>query len=125
MSIARYFADLPDPRIDWTRKQSHTDILVGALCAVIAGADSWEAVETFGQADRDWLKWFLALPNGIPSHGPFHREFARLDPVASGECVDGRVEAACEAAGLRQIAVGVKAVRAAPRHSFSGCRHMV
>ena len=45
VSIAGYFADLPDPRIDRTRKHGLTDLLVIALCAVIAGADSWEEVE--------------------------------------------------------------------------------
>ena len=65
VSIARYFADLPDPRIDRTKKHSLGDILVIALCAVICGADSWEEVEAFGEAKHDWLKSFLTLPNGI------------------------------------------------------------
>lgn len=49
-SIARYFADLPDPRVDRTKKHRLGDILVVALCATIAGADSWEEVEAFGEA---------------------------------------------------------------------------
>ena len=120
VSIARYFADLPNPRIDWTKKHSLTDIQVVALRTVIAGADSWEEVEAFGGAKSDWLKRFPALPNGIPSHGTFYRMFARLDPVAFGECVAGRMGAACEATGLRHIAVGGKAVRAAPGTRSAG-----
>ena len=50
VSIARHFADLPDPRVDRTKKHSLGDILVIALCAVISGADSWEEVEAFGVA---------------------------------------------------------------------------
>lgn len=50
VSIARYFAGLPDPRIDRTKKHQLGDILVIALCAVICGADTWEEVEAFGQA---------------------------------------------------------------------------
>lgn len=125
VSIARYFADLPDPRIDRTKKHSLTDILAVALCAVIAGADSWEEVEAFGEAKKDWLKRFLALPNGIPSHDTFYRVFARLDPLKFGECVAGWMGVACEAAGLRHIAIDGKAVRAAPRDTFSGCLHLV
>jgi predicted transposase YbfD/YdcC len=125
VSIARYFADLPDPRIDRTKKHLLGDILAIALCAVIAGADSWEEVEAFGQAKHDWLKRFLALPNGIPSHDTFYRVFARLDPRAFGECVAGWMAGVCEAVGLRHIAVDGKAVRSAPRNTFSGCLHLV
>lgn len=125
VSIARYFAGLPDPRVDRTKKHQLGDILVIALCAVICGADSWEEVEAFGSAKEDWLGRFLALPNGIPSHDTFGRVFARLDPQAFGACVAEWMGAVCEAAGLRHIAVDGKAVRSAPRGTFSGCLHLV
>ncbi|MEI2578049.1 transposase family protein [Scytonema sp. PRP1] len=32
-----------------------------AILAVIIGADSWLAIETFGQAKLEWLEKFLAL----------------------------------------------------------------
>jgi predicted transposase YbfD/YdcC len=124
-SIARHFADLPDPRVDRTRKHALGDILVIALCATIAGADSWEEVERFGRAKHDWLRTFLALPNGIPSHDTFYRVFARLDPRRFGECIAAWMAAVCEAAGLRHIAIDGKAVRSAPRATFSGCLHLV
>ena len=123
--ILRHFADLPDPRIDRTRKHSLGDILVVALCAVIAGADTWEEVEAFGEAKAGWLKKFLALPNGIPSHDTFYRVFTRLDPQAFGKCVARWMGAVCEAAGLRHIAIDGKAARSAPRGTFSGCLHLV
>jgi predicted transposase YbfD/YdcC len=125
VSIARYFADLPDPRVDRTKKHHLGDILVIALCAVVCGADSWEEVEAFGEAKEGWLKRFLALPNGIPSHDTFYRVFARLDPQAFGECVAGWMGAMCEAAGLRHVAIDGKAVRSAPRGTFRGCLHLV
>jgi predicted transposase YbfD/YdcC len=125
VSIARYFADLPDPRVDRTKKHALADILVIALCAVICGADSWEEVEAFGEAKEGWLKRFLRLPNGIPSHDTFNRVFARLDPRKFGACVADWLAGACEAAGLRHIAIDGKAVRSAPRGTFSGCLHLV
>src|SRR5262245_49801686 len=125
VSVARYFADLPDPRVDRTKKHTLGDILAITLCAVIAGADSWEEVEQFGEAKHDWLKRFLALPNGVPSHDTFGRVFARLDPQAFGKCVADWMGAVCEAAGLKHIAVDGKAVRSAPRNTFSGCLHLV
>jgi predicted transposase YbfD/YdcC len=125
VSITRYFADLPDPRVDRTKKHALGDILVIAICAVVCGADSWEEVEAFGEAKEGWLKGFLALPNGVPSHDTFGRVFARLDPEAFGKCVAGWMAGACEAAGLKHIAVDGKAVRAAPKRTFSGCLHLV
>jgi predicted transposase YbfD/YdcC len=125
VSIARYFADLPDPRVDRTKKHLLGDILVIALCAVVCGADSWEEVEAFGEAKHAWLRRFLALPNGIPSHDTFGRVFARLDPKALGKCVAEWTAGVCEAVGLKHIAVDGKAVRSAPRNTFSGCLHLV
>jgi predicted transposase YbfD/YdcC len=125
VSVARYFADLPDPRVDRTKKHALGDILVIALCAVVCGADSWEEVEAFGDAKADWLRRFLALPNGIPSHDTFYRVFARLDPQAFGRCVAEWMAGVCEATGLRHIAIDGKAVRSAPGNTFSGCLHLV
>jgi predicted transposase YbfD/YdcC len=124
-SIARYFADLPDPRVDRTKKHALGDILVIALCAVVCGADSWEEVEAFGEAKQDWLRRFLRLPHGIPSHDTFYRVFARLDPQAFGACVAEWMGALCEVTGLRHIAIDGKSARSAPQGTFSGCLHLV
>lgn len=80
-SIERHFGDITDPRIDRTKLHKLLDILVIALCAIIAGADSWEDVAEFGQAKVEWFETFLDLPNGIPSHDTFNRVFARIDPL--------------------------------------------
>jgi predicted transposase YbfD/YdcC len=123
--FARYFADLPDPRVDRTKKHRLDDILVIALCAVICGADSFEEIERFGKARRDWLGRFLALPNGIPSHDTFNRVFAALDRQKFSACFARWMAHLCEAAGLRAIALDGKACRAAPADTFSGCLHLV
>lgn len=73
------FIDLPDPRLARTREHPLIDIIAVAICAVICGADSWVAVETFGKAKQPWLEQYLSLPNGIPSHDTFGRVFAMLD----------------------------------------------
>jgi predicted transposase YbfD/YdcC len=124
-AFIRFFADLPDPRIDRTKKHRLVDILVIALCAVLGGADTWEEVEQFGRAKAAWLRRFLALPNGIPSHDTFYRVFAALDPHAFGDCFARWMAAACAATGLRHIAVDGKAVRGTPKATASGCLHLV
>ena len=123
--LAEAFAGLPDPRVDRGKKHSLADVLSIALCAVIAGADSWEEVERFAEARHDWLKRFLPLPNGVPSHDTFYRLFSRLDPARFAECVTGWLAGACEATGLRHVAVDGKSVRASPKGTFSGCLHLV
>jgi predicted transposase YbfD/YdcC len=119
------FADLPDPRVDRTKKHSLADILVIAVCAVIAGADSFEQIERFGQAKEDWLKRFLDLPHGIPSHDTFNRVFAALDRKAFAACFSRWAAGLCSACGLRPVAIDGKAVRAAAGNTFSGCLHLV
>ena len=84
-SILEYFATVADPRIERSRLHSLTSVLVLSLCAVVCGADSFVAIEHFGQAREAWLKTFLDLPNGIPSHDTIGRIFALLDPKALEE----------------------------------------
>jgi len=61
-------------------------MLALTVCAVVCGADGWAEVEDFGQAKVDWLRTFLKLPHGIPSHDTLGRVFARLDPQALETC---------------------------------------
>jgi predicted transposase YbfD/YdcC len=77
-----YFGDLPDPRVERTRKHKLLDIIAIAICGVICGADSWVEIEEFGKIREVWLREFLELPNGIPSHDTFGRVFSRLDAEA-------------------------------------------
>jgi predicted transposase YbfD/YdcC len=78
--IEAHFGQLRDPRIGNAKRHKLLDILMIAICAVICGADSWSDVELFGKNKHTWLKQFLELPKGIPSHDTFGRVFALLDP---------------------------------------------
>lgn len=84
-SILEYFASVADPRIERSRLHPLTSVLVLSLCAVVCGADSFVAIAHFGRAREVWLKTFLDLPNGIPSHDTIGRIFALLDPKALEE----------------------------------------
>jgi predicted transposase YbfD/YdcC len=80
ITIVDHFKDLEDKRIERTKKHKLIDIVTIAICAVICGVDSWVLMETYGKKKEEWLKQFLELPNGIPSHDTFARVFARIDP---------------------------------------------
>ena len=86
LAIKQHFRSLKDPRRRHRRLHRLLDIVVIALCGVLCGADDWQAIATFGQGRHTWLKRFLALPNGIPSHDTFERVFDRLDPQAFQAC---------------------------------------
>src|SRR6266704_4507311 len=76
----KYFAELSDPRVERNREHRLEEILLIAIAAVLSGAESWNDIEDYGQAKREWLKTFLTLPSGIPSHDTFNRVFSALDP---------------------------------------------
>ena len=74
------FGQIEDPRLDRQKRHSLLDIMAISICAAIAGADSWTEIADFGQAKEDWLRTFLKIPNGIPSHDTFGRVFSLLNP---------------------------------------------
>jgi hypothetical protein len=67
-------------------RSSVIDILVIAVCAVIACAESWDDIALYGRNKLGWLRSFLSLANGIPSHDTFRRVFGDLRPVRSIRC---------------------------------------
>src|SRR4028118_244214 len=80
ITIADHFTEIEDPRVERTRQHKLIDIITIAICAVICGAEGWTDIETYGLVKYEWLKQFLELPNGIPSHDTFSRVFSRLNP---------------------------------------------
>jgi predicted transposase YbfD/YdcC len=111
LSIPKHFAKLKDPRRAHRRLHLLQDILVIALCAVIAGAQDWQEVETFGRKRHDWLKRFLRLPHGIPAHDTFERVFDRLAPQAFHNCFQGWVQAVGQALRIKHVAIDGKTLR--------------
>lgn len=97
ISLIEHFRAVPDPRINRTRRHELIDILVIGICTLLCGGETFNDMEDFGYAKEDWLRTFLSLPNGIPSHDTFNRVFAALQPGLFLECFLHWTE------GLRQV----------------------
>ena len=110
-SLVTHFQALEDPRLERSRLHNLLDIVAITICAVIGGADSWVDVEKYGQAKQDWLRRFLKLPNGIPSHDTFGRVFAAIVPEQFQTCFAGWVQEMAGQLGLTQIAIDGKTLR--------------
>lgn len=110
-SLSVHFGDLPDPRVERTKEHLLIDILTVGLCAVLCGGEGWTDMATFGQAREPWLRTFLALPNGIPSHDTFGRVFAALDPQAFGAAFVAWVRAVAPQTAGEVVAIDGKTLR--------------
>lgn len=84
-SLVSHFTSLPDPRED-NKRHKLIDIVVMAICGAVSGADKWEDIEEFGKAKESFLRGFLELPHGIPSHDTIARVFAAMDPEQFNRC---------------------------------------
>jgi len=79
-NLGQYFSTIEDPRCSGKVEHRLIDVLVIAVCAVIACAESWDDIALYGRSKLLWLRTFLELPNGIPSHDTFRRVFMLIDP---------------------------------------------
>ena len=84
-SFVESFEKLEDPRIERTKKHALFDVMAIAILGVMAGSQSFEEIEDFGVTHKAWLKQYLILGNGIPSHGTINRVCQGLCPKAFQE----------------------------------------
>lgn len=81
IALMTHFADVNDPRRAQGKRHVLSDILTLTICAVLSGANTWVEIQEYGESKHDWLKTFLSLPHGIPSHDTLSDIFARLNPA--------------------------------------------
>ncbi|PNM27243.1 ISAs1 family transposase [Yersinia enterocolitica] len=109
--LIQSFADFPDPRRQGRIQHRFIDVLIIAVSAVIAGADSWTDIASYGRSKDDWLRTFLRLEAGIPSHDTFRRVFTLLDPETFEQCFYEWVRGFFLALDREVIAIDGKTVR--------------
>jgi predicted transposase YbfD/YdcC len=125
-SLERHFRDLPDPRIERTRKHPLINIVFMAVCGVLSGANSFAAIHESAIDRRNWFARYLDLTNGIPSEDTFARVLARLDPGAFEKCLLSWMQAVQEVTENRFLALDGKAVRGSADHETGRAAiHMV
>lgn len=82
-----YFESLEDPRTqDRNLRHKLEDIFAISILGTICGADNWVEMSQFAMSRESWLREFLELPNGIPSHDTFCRVFSLLDSAKFEQC---------------------------------------
>jgi predicted transposase YbfD/YdcC len=114
ITIADHFAAMSDPRIERSKLHKLIDIITIAICAVISGADTWVDIEMYGDAKYKWLKKFLELPHGIPSHDTFARVFAWINLKQFQECFLCWVKSISKITDNQIVAIDGKTLR----HSY-------
>lgn len=109
-----FFSILPDPRIDRTKKHNLIDILFMGVCSTLCGGEGFTDMEDFAEDGESWLRKFLELPGGIPSHDTFRRVFSVLDPDVLTSCFMRWTESLHKETKGEVIALDGKTIR----HSF-------
>lgn len=113
MDLRALFDEIPDPRVQRTRRHRLTDILVLVLLATVTGRKGWDEMEEFGRVWIEELRSVLALPGGIPSADTLRRVMAAVDPAALSRALMAWTSALCESFAGKQIAIDGKTVRGA------------
>ena len=111
LSITEHFSNLEDPRIDRNKLHLLSDIMVLTICAMLSGAEGYEAIEEFGRNKEAWLRKLIPLKHGIPSHDCIRYVITRLPPKQFQSCFLSWAQAMKKELGGEVIAVDGKTSR--------------
>ena len=113
-SIGSYFECLSDPRHTRNRRHLLGDVIVVIICGMICGCDGPTAIHRWASHRADWLRTFLALPNGVPSRDCMRRLLLALSPEAFQKCFQQWIADALQPTAdgsLRLVAIDGKTCR--------------
>jgi predicted transposase YbfD/YdcC len=116
-NILQFFDELPDPRSEINRHHLLGDVIVIAICAVLAGCDGPTGIAKWSKLNESWLQEHLALLNGIPAKDTYRRVLSLLPPRTFQECFSQWIDSLCfltdeqKAEHKKQIAIDGKALR--------------
>ncbi len=104
MTLTEVFSGVVDPRTGPARRHDLVEMILMALCAVLCGADTWVDVAEWAEDNEAWLKRYLVLEHGTPSHDTFGRVFRLLDAKVFEACFRDWIS------GLAGVVAGVVAI---------------
>ncbi len=110
-NLIDYFSSLEDPRIERNKAHALIDIMVMTVCAVANGADGWESIEQFGKEKLHWLRQYIPLENGVPSHDGISYVLSRVSPRQFRACFMSWTDALTEETGGEVIAIDGKTAK--------------
>lgn len=110
-SLQAALASITDPRDVSLSEHRLLDILMIAICCLLCGGQSFTHMEQFGHAKLTWLRAFLELPHGIPSHDTFRRVFLLLDPQQFADVFLRWTQSLRQAVGAEVVALDGKTLR--------------
>jgi predicted transposase YbfD/YdcC len=119
-----HFNDLPDPRQRGKVTYPLDEVLLLALLAVLAGAESFVEIARFGEKKLDLLRRFRPFRDGTPSHDHLGDIFAALDAGQFQRCFVAWV-AALTGVPVGVVAIDGKTVRRSGGKAGKGAIHMV
>jgi len=116
---------LEDPRSGNAGLHDFHELLVISLCTVLCGGQGAVDMALFARAKEPFLRGFLKLENGLPSHDTFSRLFRNLDPDQFRACFQQfMAEFSAQCQGV--VAVDGKVLRRSfDRASGKSALHMV
>ena len=79
-ALLDYVSTVNDRRQEKKIKHKMKDIIMLVFFAMLSNADDWVEMEVFGKEHEKFLRKYLELPNGIPSHDTIQRVFAIVAP---------------------------------------------
>lgn len=127
-AIIHHFSELEDPRRQNHNTKAHKllDVIVIAVCCALCGIDDFKYMELWAKERETWLRSFLELPGGIPSHDTINRIFARINPKKFQECFLNWMLEACKELNGQVVPIDGKTLRGSfDRASGKSTLHMV
>jgi predicted transposase YbfD/YdcC len=111
LRLADVFVSIQDPRQAAKVEHDLVELLVVAVNAVLVGADTFVEIELWAKEKLDWLRGYLRLAYGIPSHDTFGRMFGLIDPEQFESAFRRWVESILPALGAEIVAIDGKTSR--------------
>lgn len=110
-SFLNHFLTIVDTRVERTKEHKLIDIIAISIMAVISEAEGWVVIETYGKAKQSWLKEFLSLPNGIPSHDTFGRVWSIFSTEEFNKCFFNWLDTLVKKCGIDVVSIDGKTLR--------------